>query len=96
MSFHFSLDAVRRPKYRVVREITRPGFFEAQYKVWWWPFWLQCSDFRGGWGINTHRSAEEAERCCKSHAVRRLQTRRHKGDPRVVSKLGRLSGDSYE
>lgn len=52
-----------KPKYRIVRDAY--AGFEAQYKVWWWPFWIQCN------GINTRATVEDAEALAKRHAFGR-------------------------
>lgn len=47
-----------KKRYRIVAD-TYCGY-EVQYKLPWWPFWLQCGS-DGGWGTNTHGSLEKAE-----------------------------------
>lgn len=44
-------------RYRVVRD--QYSGFEAQCRVWWWPFWTQM-----GWGGNTHSTLEKAQNYC--------------------------------
>jgi len=46
--------------YRIVTD--RFAGFEAQYRPWWWPFWLEC------YGINTCPSLEAARALCDQHA----------------------------
>lgn len=41
-----------KTKYRIVTDDYLG--FEAQYKIWWFPFWFQCS-------INTRRTVKESE-----------------------------------
>ena len=41
-----------KTRYRIVGD--RYAGYEAQYKLWWLPFWLQM-------GINTHMTADAAE-----------------------------------
>ena len=52
-------------RYRIVRD----NFlgFEVQYKVWWWPFWMQAGS-RGGRGTNTRPSIESADFFARFHA----------------------------
>lgn len=52
-------------KYRILRDIY--SGFEVQYKVWWWPFWIQCGK-NGGSGVNTNSSLEIAEQFAKMHS----------------------------
>jgi len=55
--------------YRVVRDDY--AGYEAQYRPWWCPFWLQCSLEHGGRGINTNVSLRGAEQLCAAHRRRR-------------------------
>ena len=41
-------------KYRIVTD--NYCAYEAQYKVWWFPFWLQCGF------TNSHRTIEDAKK----------------------------------
>lgn len=46
-------------KYRVVRDNWLG--YEVQFKVWWWPFWVQC-------GVaNTHSTLEKAISYAQDH-----------------------------
>lgn len=59
--------------------------FEVQYKVWWWPFWIQCSN------TNTHCTVVGAERFALAHAdARKIK----KFKAKVVKTLGEL--DKYD
>ena len=60
------LDPIR---YRVVRD--RWLGYEAQFKVWWCPIWLQCCHKSGGWGVNSSGSFKEALQVCADHFKRR-------------------------
>ena len=56
-------------RYRVVRD--RWLGYEAQFKPWWSPFWMEC-DRRGGvCGTNTNETLEDARQLCADHAKRR-------------------------
>lgn len=46
-------------RYRIVTD--RYAGFEAQFRVWWWPCWMQIN------GMNTFPSAEAAERFIRNH-----------------------------
>lgn len=48
-------------KYRVVRD--RYLGYEAQFRPWWSPIWLQC------YGVNTSRTLDRAEALCREHAT---------------------------
>lgn len=48
-----------KTKYRIVSD--NFAGFEAQFKVWWFPFWLQC------FGVNTRSTLESAIEVCKRH-----------------------------
>ena len=56
-------------RYRVVRD--RWWGYEAQFKVWWWPFWLQCCRQSGGRGVNSNKSPKAALQACADHFKRR-------------------------
>ena len=56
-------------RYRVVRD--KWLGYEAQFKVWWWPFWVQCHRFNGGCGANTNKTLEQAHQLCADHHRRR-------------------------
>ena len=56
-------------RYRVVRD--RYLGYEAQFKVWWCPFWLQCCSTSGGRGINSSYSLKSALQVCADHFKRR-------------------------
>ena len=58
-------------RYRVVRD-NYLGY-EAQFKVWWFPFWMECESYTGGCGTNTNRTIEEARQLCADHAEWRRQ-----------------------
>lgn len=45
-----------RPKYRIVRDYL--GGYEVQFRVWWFPFWIQHS-------INSHATLRMAEEYIK-------------------------------
>lgn len=45
---------MKKVKYRIVTDDW--GGYEAQYKLWWWPFWLQL------FWTNTSSTIEGAER----------------------------------
>ena len=49
-----------RTKYRIVKD----GYlgYEAQFKRWWFPFWMQC-DF-----CNTSGTVEQARKICDLHS----------------------------
>ena len=47
-----------RTKYRIVRDAYNG--YEAQYKPWWCPFWLQI-------GINTSSNVEQAKTFIMNH-----------------------------
>ena len=49
-------------KYRVVED--NYCGFEVQGKRWWFPFWIQCSDFDGRI-CNTHLSLDRAKEFIK-------------------------------
>jgi hypothetical protein len=46
-------------RYRVVRDGV--AGFEAQWRPWWWPFWIQLN------GVNTSRSLDAALEIVKTH-----------------------------
>lgn len=46
-----------RTRYRIVTD-TYLGY-EVQYRVWFWPWYIQCS--KNGHGINTFPSLEKAK-----------------------------------
>ena len=56
-------------RYRVVRD--RWLGYEAQFKVWWCPIWLQCCQYSGGRGVNSSNSLEQAFQVCADHFKRR-------------------------
>ena len=56
-------------RYRVVRDEWLG--YEAQFRPWWSPAWIQCSCYNGGCGINTKETIEEARQLCADHANRR-------------------------
>ena len=74
-------------RYRVVTDKFQG--FEVQYKVWWWPFWIQCSSMTSN--INTHCTVGEAERFALTHADDR---KKKKFKAKVVKTLGEL--DKYD
>lgn len=80
------LDVVVRPEYRVKHEGT--GTWRSYYRVWWWPFWLQCDSSGIGWGYCSSFSEEDAVRKCQEHWVRRNRRKR-----RSVRHLGRFNRD---
>lgn len=51
-----------KTKYRIVSD--NFAGFEAQFKVWWFPFWIQC------FGVNTRATLESAIEVCKRHSKR--------------------------
>jgi hypothetical protein len=57
------------PSYRVVRD--NYAGYEAQYRPWWCPFWLQCSHEHGGRSINTNVSLRQAKDLCVAHRRQR-------------------------
>lgn len=68
-------------KYRIVAD----GYlgYEAQYKPWWCPFWLEC------FGTNTRGTVEDSEQVAKYHAEG--LTRAGKPKPaKCVKVLGKL------
>ena len=48
-----------KPKYRIVKD--RWNGFEAQQKLWWWPFWEQIGF------TNTHTSIKDARNYIEEH-----------------------------
>lgn len=52
--------AMTQKRYRIV--VDRYNGFEAQFRWWWSPIWLQC------FGCNTTSSVEQAEAVCRKHA----------------------------
>ena len=48
-------------KYRVVTD--HYCGFEAQYRVWWWPFWMMVN------GCNTRSTLEDAKGLCGKDKV---------------------------
>ena len=54
-------------KYRIVTD--RHAGYEAQYRPWWCPFWLQCARKGPGVGWNTHLTVEDARLNIKRHAA---------------------------
>lgn len=51
-----------KTKYRVVTD--NYAGYEVQYKLWWWPFWIQASDSEGRI-VNTFFTLEEATKYAK-------------------------------
>ncbi len=47
-------------RYRVIRD--NYAGYEAQFRVWWWPFWQQCNF------VNTSPSIGLARQVCVAHA----------------------------
>ncbi len=67
-------------RYRVVRDESRG--YEAQFKVWWFPLWIQCSPSSGSAGVNSCISLNDARILCVKHHKRRAtmaQTRSQAG-----------------
>lgn len=56
-----------KTKYRVVTD--KYSGFEAQYKVWWFPFWVQC------YGTNTSFSVNDAIKTIERHAKPRFKSK---------------------
>lgn len=56
-------------RYRVVRD-SYLGY-EAQFKPWWFPFWLPCDRNSGKSGINSNSTIESARQLCADHAKHR-------------------------
>jgi hypothetical protein len=56
-------------RYRVVRDNSRG--YEAQFKVWWLPLWIQCSPSSGSAGVNSCISLNDARILCVKHHKRR-------------------------
>jgi len=50
-------------RYRIVTD--RFNGYEVQYKPWWWPFWIQCSN--GTNPTNTHHSLDDARAFAAKH-----------------------------
>lgn len=48
-----------KTRYRIVRD-SYCGY-EAQYRPWWCPIWLQC------FGSNTRTSVEKSREVCQQH-----------------------------
>ncbi|AWM37081.1 hypothetical protein GobsT_50020 [Gemmata obscuriglobus] len=68
-------------KYRIVTD--RYCGYEAQYKPWWSPFWLEC------FGVNTRRTIEASEQVARFHA----EGLTREGEPKkakCVKVLGKL------
>ena len=56
-------------RYRVVRDCWLG--YQAQFKAWWCPFWLQCCTTSGGRGVNSNRSFKGTLQVCADHFKRR-------------------------
>ena len=50
-----------KTKYRIARDAY--AGYEAQYKPWWSPFWMQC------YGLNTMPTVDLARKLCFQHAT---------------------------
>ena len=66
-----TVDRIQKPvvglfetRYRIVMDSYNG--YEAQYKRWWWPCWMQI-------GINTSLTVEAARRYCDYHARRVIE-----------------------
>lgn len=62
-----------KTKYRVVRDGC--AGYEAQFKLWWFPFWLQC------FGTNTRGTVERSKAVIELHkkdVELRMQMRKNK------------------
>lgn len=57
-------------KMRIVTDLYNG--YEVQYRVKWWPFWLQCG-YAGRWGVNTHESLDLARDFAERWLKRRLK-----------------------
>jgi hypothetical protein len=55
-------------EYRIVTD--KYSGYQAQYRLWWWPLWLECSR-NGGWGVNTNASAFLAKKLIDQHKAKR-------------------------
>ena len=77
------------PRYRVVRDNWLG--YEAQFKVWYWPWWRQCCRFTGGPGVNTHRTADQAKDACANHLALRTDNSSH-----VVAEFSAKSLESQQ
>jgi hypothetical protein len=63
------------PRYRVVKDDWLG--YEAQFKVWYWPWWRMCSGSTGGPGVNTSKTVERARRLCVDHLALRTGSPSH-------------------
>lgn len=54
-------------RYRIVRD--KYLGYEAQVRLWWWPFTWHQMGRTGNIGCNTHFSVEGAEKFIKSRGV---------------------------
>jgi len=48
-----------RTRYRIV--LDRYGGYDAQYRLWWWPFWVQC------YRVDAQRTLEDAKTLIRFH-----------------------------
>ena len=59
-------------RYRVVRDSWLG--YEAQFKMWYWPWWRMCSGSTGGPGVNTSDTVDRAKEICANHLARRTNS----------------------
>lgn len=54
-------------RYRIVTDAF--SGYEAQYRPWWFPFWIQMTGSR--WGTNTHTTAFNAKKFIEAEKSKR-------------------------
>jgi hypothetical protein len=71
------------PRYRVVKDDWLG--YEAQFKVWYWPWWRMCSGSTGRAGVNSSHTVDMAKKVCARHLA--LRTCKPSGSSIVVANL---------
>jgi hypothetical protein len=84
----FSFFSPSSIKYRIITD--RWAGYEAQYKVGWWPFWIQIAE--SPYKSNTSGTIERAKHVCKTHY--KAWCARSKNKPGVV--VSQFTGSDIE